>query len=66
VRSFTLAFDEDGLGTPKQVSFEAIDPEQAFRIMEREAVGRSAILWEGLTRLGRLRLTEVGFWELTP
>lgn len=64
--SFTLTLDDDGLGEPKRIEFNASDPGQAFLILEREASGRMAILWEGQRRLGTLERTEAGVWQLAP
>ena len=62
--SFTLVLDDDGLGEPKRIEFTASDPGEAFLILEREASGRTAILWAGSKRLGTLQRAHTGVWQL--
>ena len=65
MRSFTLTLDGDGLDDSKRIEFDAYDPASAFLILERERAGKTAILWEGEKRLGTLRRTKVGGWQLS-
>jgi len=64
MRSFTLTLIDAGTTEPKRIDFRAYAPDHAFHILEREAVGQSAILWEGETRLATLRRTRAGGWQI--
>jgi hypothetical protein len=66
VRSFKLTFDDDDFDVPRAIEFEAVVPAEAFLILKREGGDRMAILWEGERRLGAVKLTESGFWQITP
>ena len=65
MRSFTITFDGEGPDESKRIEFDAYDPVSAFSILEREAAGRKAILWEGDKRLGTLMRTNIGGWQLS-
>ena len=65
MRSFKLTLTGGEYIEPKNIEFRAPDPLRAFDILEWEAVGRTAILWEGEKRLATLRRTHAGGWQLT-
>lgn len=64
MRSFIITLEADEFGESKRIDFDALDPQYAFQLLEREKVGRNAILWEGETRIGSLRRTQVGAWQI--
>jgi hypothetical protein len=65
--TFTLRYDEDGLGLDKRIEFDAGNPAQALSIAQGEAEGRWAELsvdGRPLCRLGRTA-TDVGdYWVI--
>jgi hypothetical protein len=67
---YTLSFDDDGTAGERHVQFEAHDPAGALRVAQREKRGRSAILWQGDTKLCRLELRATGpssdVWIIGP
>ncbi|MBO9576142.1 MAG: hypothetical protein J7494_10425 [Sphingobium sp.] len=66
MRSFIITLDGEELGDSKRIEFDAPDPASAFSILEREPLGKTAILWEGEKRLGTLRRTRIGGgWQLS-
>jgi len=65
MRNFTLTLIEPGTVEPKRIDFRSYDPVQAFEILEEEAVGQKAILWEGEKRLATLTRTSAGGWQLS-
>jgi hypothetical protein len=65
MRSFTLTLIEGGTSDPKRIDFRAYDPVHAFDILETEAVGQTAILWEGEKRLATMKRSSAGAWRLT-
>jgi hypothetical protein len=64
MRSFTLTLIDAGIAEPKRIDFHALEADHAFHILEREAVGQAAILWEGEKRLATLRRTTAGGWQI--
>ena len=65
MRSFTLTLIEAGTAEPKRIDFRAYDPVQAFDILESQAIGQAAILWEGDKRVATLRRTCAGAWQVS-
>lgn len=64
IRTFSLMFEDDGVGQPKRVDFEGVDPAAAFDVMSREHCRRRAKLYEGKKLLSTLRRTGVDGWEI--
>lgn len=64
IRTFSLKFEDDGLGQPKRVDFDGEDPAAAFDIMSREHCRRRAKLYEGKKLIGTLKRTDVDGWEI--
>lgn len=63
---FLIVFEGDGRTPSRRIEFDAISPEEAFQIVEREHAPGNATLWEGDKRLGSLSMIEPGFWQLAP
>ncbi len=62
---YSLRFEEDGVGLPKRVEFDAASASIALEIAEQECNGRSAILLcEGkvICQIG----LHAGAWQSTP
>lgn len=64
MRSFILVFDPDDHGDTKRIAFDALDPHYAFQLLERERIGRLAVIFEGEKRLGSLKRTRDGAWQI--
>lgn len=65
MRSFTLTVDGEDSKEFKRIEFDAHDLTRAFHLLERESAGKTAILWEGETRLATLKRTPIGVWQLS-
>jgi len=65
MRTYTLTLIDTGTTEPKRFDFRSYDPVPAFEILEEEAVGQKAILWEGERRLATLKRTSAGGWQVT-
>ena len=62
---YSLRFEEDGIGLPKRVEFEAASASVALEIAEHECNGRSALLvceGKAVCRIGH----HAGAWQITP
>lgn len=62
--SYSLQFDDDGIGLPKRVEFEAVSAGAALEIAEEQCDGRWAVLLcdgAALCRVGR----SAGAWMIS-
>jgi hypothetical protein len=64
MRTFTLRFEDDGLGEPKTVQFDSDDAHEAFSILSRELSRRRVSLYDGENRLGTIRRTAEDGWQI--
>ncbi|MBJ7501188.1 MAG: hypothetical protein JHC57_15645 [Sphingopyxis sp.] len=65
--TFTLRYDEDGLGLEKRIEFDAGNPAQALLIAQGEAAGRWAELsanGKPICRLGRAGAGAGDYWVI--
>lgn len=65
--TYTLRYEEDGLGVEKRVEFEAKTPAQALLIAQGEAEGRWAELCADgklVCRLGRQSTGASNYWVI--
>lgn len=63
--SYSLQFDDDGVGLPKRIEFEAASAGVALEIAERECNGRWALLVRDgrpVCRVGH----NAGTWTIAP
>lgn len=62
---YSLRFEEDGIGLPKRVEFEAASASLALEIAEQECHGRSALLvceGKAICQVSH----HAGAWRITP
>jgi hypothetical protein len=67
--TYTLRYDDDALGVPKRIEFEAASPATALEIAQGEARGREALLLvEGLPlcRLAKAADADPPYWIIAP
>lgn len=62
--TFTLHFDDDGIGVDKRVEFDAANPALVFSLLEADRPCRQAALWSGNKPIGTLRRNANGVWQL--
>lgn len=63
--TYTLCYDDDALGLPKRIEFEADSPAMALEIAEGEADGRQARLFvdgEPLCLLVKAPAADAPYW----
>lgn len=60
--TFTLRYDDDGLGLDKRVEFDGTNPAIALNLASGEAPGRRAVLLADGKPLCRLGREAGGFW----
>jgi hypothetical protein len=60
--TFTLRYDDDGLGLDKRVEFDGTTPAIALNLASGEAAGRRAVLLADGKPLCRLGREVDGFW----
>ena len=65
VGSFRLVLDCECVDESELIELQGNDPSEFFEFLEREGSGKLATLWEGEKRLGTLKRTEPGLWQLT-
>lgn len=61
---YVLEFDDDDLGQPRRVEFEAATPAAALPLLKAESRFRQVKLWEGDRKLGELMRDGQGVWHL--
>lgn len=66
MKTFRLRFADDGHGVDKTIEFDAEDTSAALVVLQCEAKGRWAELWEEGGRICRLRREgpDDGFWSI--
>jgi len=64
MHTYTLRFEDDGLGEPKVIEFKGEDPQQTFLILGREAEQRRVSLYDGPKFLGKITRTGPDSWTL--
>ena len=67
--TYTLRYDDDALGVPKRIEFEAASPATALEIAQGEARGREALLLvDGLPlcRLAKAADADTPYWIIAP
>jgi hypothetical protein len=68
-RTYTLRYEEDALGLPKRIEFEAESPAAALEIAMGEAEGRRALLLadgEPLCQLVKAAADPAPYWIVAP
>lgn len=53
--TYRLCLSEDGLGPAHTIEFDAVLPDRALSLLERDRRGRTAVLWQGDRCLCRIR-----------
>lgn len=64
--SYCLKFADDGLGSRKELQFEAINASKALLVAQEEASNRRAELWCDGRKLCNISHTGAGVWEVSP
>ncbi|SEH20151.1 hypothetical protein SAMN05428974_3878 [Sphingopyxis sp. YR583] len=65
MRSFHILLEDECLGEPSRIDFQAESPDFALQIAQGQAAGRSIELWEGAMRLGTFCKSAPHLWRLS-
>lgn len=68
--TYTLSYQEDGLGCARRIEFDAVDSSAALRVAQQTKPGRRALLSEGKRPLCRIERRALGpssdIWVVEP